>query len=68
MLLIVAVILLTGVFIETASALIILTPVLLPLALQLGIDPIHFGLIIVVGLSIGMITRRWPSTCTWPLR
>ena len=56
MLLIVAVILLTGVFIETASALIILTPVLLPLALQLGIDPIHFGLIIVVGLSIGMIT------------
>ena len=56
MLLVVAVILLTGVFIETASALIILTPVLLPLVLQLGIDPIHFGLIIVVGLSIGMIT------------
>ena len=56
MLLIVGIILLTGVFIETASALIILTPVLLPLVLQLGIDPIHFGLIIVVGLSIGMIT------------
>lgn len=49
MLLIVGIILLTGVFIETASALIILTPVLLPLVLQLGIDPIHFGLIIVVG-------------------
>src|SRR5680860_808380 len=45
MLLIVGIILLTGVFIETASALIILTPVLLPLVLQLGIDPIHFGLI-----------------------
>ncbi|MCE8024587.1 MULTISPECIES: TRAP transporter large permease [Halomonadaceae] len=56
MLLIVAVILLTGVFIETASALIILTPVLLPLVLQLGIDPIHFGIIIVMGLAIGMIT------------
>lgn len=56
MLLVVAVILLTGVFIETASALIILTPVLLPLVLQLGIDPIHFGIIIVVGLAIGMIT------------
>lgn len=56
MLLVVAVILLTGVFIETASALIILTPVLLPLMNQLGIDPIHFGLIIVVGLAIGMIT------------
>ena len=56
MLLIVAVILLTGVFIETASALIILTPVLLPLVTQLGIDPIHFGIIIVMGLAIGMIT------------
>nr|WP_163503671.1 TRAP transporter large permease [Halomonas socia] len=56
MLLIVAIILLTGVFIETASALIILTPVLLPLVTQLGIDPIHFGIIIVMGLAIGMIT------------
>ena len=56
MLLVVGIILITGVFIETASALIILTPVLLPLVIQLGIDPIHFGLIIVVGLAIGMIT------------
>ena len=56
MLLVVGIILITGVFIETASALIILTPVLLPLVVQLGIDPIHFGLIIVVGLAIGMIT------------
>ena len=49
-------ILLTGVFLETASALIILTPILLPLAVQLGISPIHFGVIIVVGLAIGMVT------------
>jgi len=56
MLLVVAVVLLTGIVIETASALIILTPVLLPLVVQLGIDPVHFGLIIVVGLAIGMIT------------
>jgi tripartite ATP-independent transporter DctM subunit len=56
MLLVVGVILLTGVFIETASALIIITPVLLPLVTRIGIDPIHFGLIIVVGLAIGMIT------------
>ncbi len=49
-------ILLTGIFIETASALIILTPILLPLAVQIGIDPVHFGIIIVVGLAIGMIT------------
>lgn len=56
LLLMLGLILLTGVFIETASALIILTPILLPLAVQLGIDPVHFGIIIVVGLAIGMIT------------
>ena len=56
MLLITAVIIITGVFLETASALIILTPVFLPLIDRLGIDPIHFGLVIVVGLAIGMIT------------
>ncbi len=56
LLLIMALILVTGVFLETASALIILTPMLLPLAMQLGIDTVHFGIIIVVGLAIGMVT------------
>lgn len=56
LLLIMAVILLAGVFLETASALIILTPMLLPLALQLGLGTVHFGIIIVVGLAIGMVT------------
>ena len=53
---ILCVVLVTGIFIETASALIILTPILLPLVLQLGLDPVHFGIVLVVGLSIGMIT------------
>lgn len=56
LLLVMAVILVAGVFLETASALIILTPMLLPLAAQLGIDTVHFGIIIVVGLAIGMVT------------
>ncbi|WP_417260589.1 TRAP transporter large permease [Celeribacter sp.] len=56
LILIMMLILLTGVFLETASALIILTPMLLPLAAQLGIGSIHFGIIIVVGLAIGMVT------------
>jgi len=56
MFLITAVVIITGVFVETASALIILTPVFLPLINQIGIDLTHFGLIIVVGLAIGMIT------------
>ena len=41
---------------ETASALIILTPVLLPLVKILDICLVHFGLIMVMGLAIGMIT------------
>ncbi len=56
MLLITGIILITGVFMETASALIILTPVFLPLVNQLGIDLVHFGIIMVVGLAIGMVT------------
>ncbi len=56
MFIIALIILATGVFVETASALIILTPVLLPLVEQLGISTVHFGLIMVMGLGIGMIT------------
>ncbi len=56
LLLVTILILLAGIFIETASALIILTPVFLPLMNQLGVSLVHFGLIIVVGLAIGMIT------------
>lgn len=56
LLLINIVIFIAGFFMETASALILLTPVFLPLIQQLGIDLIHFGVIIVLGLSIGMVT------------
>ena len=56
LLLINVVVFIAGFFMETASALILLTPVFLPLIQQLGIDLIHFGVIIVLGLSIGMVT------------
>lgn len=52
MFLITTVIIITGVFLETASALIILTPVFLPLIDRLGIDSIHFGLVIVLLLVV----------------
>lgn len=45
-----------GTFMETIAAVIILTPILLPLATGLGIDPIHFGIIMIVNLSLGFIT------------
>ncbi|USQ76054.1 TRAP transporter large permease [Ornithinimicrobium cryptoxanthini] len=48
--------LIVGMFMETSSAILILAPILLPIALQMGVDPIHLGIIIVMNLEIGMIT------------
>jgi C4-dicarboxylate transporter DctM subunit len=48
--------LVTGCFMETSSAILILAPILLPVATELGVDPIHFGVIMVMNLEIGMIT------------
>ncbi|MTD30667.1 TRAP transporter large permease [Planomicrobium sp. YIM 101495] len=56
LLLINVLLLVVGTFMETIAAVIILTPVLLPLAMQMGIDPIHFGIIMIVNLSLGFIT------------
>ena len=52
----VVLILLAGMFMETASALIILTPIFLPAVAGVGGNPIHFGLLMTVGLAIGMAT------------
>ena len=48
--------LIVGCFMETTAILLIATPTLLPLILQLGIDPVQFGIIIVVNLLIGAMT------------
>jgi len=47
---------LIGMFVETAAAIIVLAPILAPVAVFYGIDPVHFGLIIIVNLALGMIT------------
>lgn len=54
--LIAVIILIAGVFMETSSAVILLTPVFLPLVTALGVNLVHFGIVFVVGISIGMIT------------
>jgi C4-dicarboxylate transporter DctM subunit len=56
MLLISIIILIAGVFMETSSAIIILTPVFLPLVRALNVSTLHFGILFVVGIAIGMIT------------
>ncbi len=50
------VLLIVGTFMETTASLIILTPVLLPLMNEIGVDPLHFGVIIVLNLVIGLTT------------
>ncbi len=45
-----------GFFMETVAAITILVPVLLPLAVSVGIDPVHFGVIMVLNLMIGLLT------------
>ncbi|MFN3686253.1 TRAP transporter large permease [Salinarimonas sp.] len=45
-----------GMFIETSAAIIVLAPILVPVAIAYGVDPVHFGLIMVVNLALGMIT------------
>jgi len=48
--------LVVGCFMDTTPAMMVLSPILLPIAMQFGVDPIHFGLIMVVNLAIGFIT------------
>jgi tripartite ATP-independent transporter DctM subunit len=50
------VLLLLGMFLETSASIIILTPILAPVAMAFGINPLHFGLIMIVNLALGMIT------------
>jgi tripartite ATP-independent transporter DctM subunit len=45
-----------GMFIETSAAIIILAPILAPVAAQYGLDPVHFGVVMVVNLAVGFIT------------
>ncbi len=45
-----------GMFIETSASIIVLAPILAPVAQHFGIDPVHFGIIMVVNLALGMIT------------
>lgn len=51
-----------GAVIDAMSLMIILTPVLAPIAVGMGVDPVHFGLIIVLNVTIGSITPPLGST------
>jgi C4-dicarboxylate transporter DctM subunit len=54
--------LLIGMFLESFSAVIVFMPILFPLALDFGIDPLHFGILATVNLAIGYITPPYGAT------
>lgn len=56
LLLIAGIMLILGTFMEALSLVIILIPILVPVAATLGIDPIHLGMIMIIGAEIGMMT------------
>lgn len=56
LLLVIGLLLIVGLFLETSGSIIILTPVLFPAAQAYGFDPVHFGVVMVFGLVIGLMT------------
>ena len=48
--------LVVGMFVETSAAILVLAPILTPIAVSYGVDPVHFGIVIIVNLALGMIT------------
>jgi TRAP-type C4-dicarboxylate transport system permease large subunit len=45
-----------GIFMDMTPAVLIFTPIFLPIVTQLGIDPVHFGIIMILNLCIGLCT------------
>ena len=56
------VLIVVGMFMESISAIIVIMPILFPLALQFGVDPVHFGVLASVNLCIGMVTPPYGAT------
>lgn len=56
LLLIDAVLLVAGMFLHSTAAIVLLVPILMPLATEIGLDPVHFGIIVTVSLAIGQQT------------
>jgi tripartite ATP-independent transporter DctM subunit len=56
LLLIVSVLLVVGVFMDMSPAMLIFTPIFYPVVVNLGVDPVHFGIILVYALALGVVT------------
>lgn len=56
LLLVVLLLIFVGMFMETNASIIILAPILVPIASEIGVDPVHFGIVMIVALALGMVT------------
>ena len=45
-----------GTWLDNAAAITLFTPILFPVAMSIGMDPVHFGVVMIVGLAMGMFT------------
>ena len=50
------IILLAGTFLDVSPAILLLTPIFMPIALVLGVNPVQFGVILISGLAVGLVT------------
>ena len=53
---------LVGMFMESLAAILILVPVLMPIAIAFGVNPVHFGVVVVMNFAIGMVTPPYGIT------
>ena len=56
LLLVNAMLFIVGMFIEALAAILIIVPILAPISVSFGIDPVHFGMIVIINLAVGMVT------------
>ena len=62
LIILVLLLLIVGTFLDTTAAIIILVPILFPIINTIGVDPIHFGMILCVNLAVGFVTPPF-GTC-----
>ncbi|WP_180994385.1 TRAP transporter large permease [Bacillus sp. Marseille-P3661] len=62
LLIVLILLLILGMFMDMASLILIMTPILLPIVTQVGVDPVHFGVIMMLALGVGLVTPPVGST------
>ena len=57
-----------GMIMDMSAIILVATPILLPIAQSAGMDVVHFGVVMILNLGIGLIPPPWEARCLWVLR